>query len=51
MTAVGYRDGAPEAPAPRKTRGKAHLRGLLVLATMIAALAGAIAFVFLVRVG
>ena len=51
MTAIGYEIGAPEAPSPRKTRREAHMRGLLVLAVMIAALAGAIAFVVLVRIG
>ena len=47
MTAVGYEYRAPEAPAPRKT----HMRGLLVLAVMIAALAATIVYVLLVRVG
>jgi hypothetical protein len=51
MTAVGYEYRAPEAPAPRKTRREAHMRGLLVLAVMIAALEAAIVFVLLVRVG
>ena len=51
MTAVGYEYEAPEAPAPRKIRRKAHMRGLLVLAVMIAALAGVLAFVVLVRIG
>jgi hypothetical protein len=51
MTAVGYGYGAPKALSPRKNRKEAHMRGLLVLAVMIAALAGAIAFVLLVRIG
>jgi sensor domain CHASE-containing protein len=51
MTVVRYEYGAPEAPSPRKTRRKTHMRALLVLAVMIAALAGAIAFVVLVRIG
>jgi len=49
MTAVGYEYRTPEAPALRKTRREAHMRGLLVLAVMIAALA--IVYVLLVRVG
>jgi hypothetical protein len=49
--AVGYEYGAPKGPSPRKTRREAHIRGLLVLAVMIAALGGAIVFVLLVRIG
>jgi uncharacterized protein (DUF2062 family) len=37
--------------ASLESRWKAHLRGLFVVAVMIAALTGTIAFVLLVRVG
>jgi hypothetical protein len=47
MTAVVYESGVPEAPSQRKSRGSAQL----VLAVMIAALAGVIFYVLLVRVG
>jgi hypothetical protein len=49
MTVVRYEYGAPEAPIRRKTGKQAHMRGLLVLAVMIAALAGALVFVVFVR--
>jgi hypothetical protein len=51
MTVAGYEYGLPEASAPRKTRREAHMRGLLVLAVMIAALAATIVYVLKVRVG
>jgi hypothetical protein len=51
MTAVGYAYGAPDEPSLRKTRREAHMRGLLILAVMIAALVGALASVLLVRIG
>jgi hypothetical protein len=51
MTAVGYEYGASEAPPPRKSPRGAHVRGLLVLAVMVAALAATVVYVLLVRIG
>jgi hypothetical protein len=51
VTATGNKIEAPEALPRRKTRWKAHVRGLFVLAVMIAALTGAFVFVVFVRIG
>jgi hypothetical protein len=46
----GYETEASNASSQHKTRRKDGLRGFLVLAALIATLAGAIDFVFLVRI-
>jgi ferric-dicitrate binding protein FerR (iron transport regulator) len=51
VTATRRESEAPKTPSQRKSRRKAHGQGLLVLAVMIAALAGALAFAVFVRVG
>jgi hypothetical protein len=42
---------APKAVPRRKSRWKAHVQGIFVLAVMVAALIGAFVFVVFVRIG
>ena len=51
VTAMRSEIEAPKAVPRRKSRWKAHVQGIFVLAVMVAALIGAFVFVVFVRSG